>query len=216
MVLTPRNIVAGFIAGALSVIVFHQSAYALMSNWQMVQGQPWRMNSFVAPFNVPDLVNQSFWGGLWGIAFALVVDRMPRVPTWVNGLVFGMLGAMLLGSWLVVSLIKGRPLFSGYFTDFNIGRLRNGFVLNGVAFGVGLGLIYSYLPSRGPIDSFKGWDSSGPGAISGYIGLAAGILIIYAALSGLALKGTYSSPLLALLGVSIMVAGVLQLHKASR
>lgn len=215
MVVTPRNVVAGFLAGALSVIVFHQSAYAVMSNLGMVQGQPWRMNSFVAPFNVPDLVNQSFWGGLWGILFALVVDRMPRVPTWVNGLIFGLLFTMLLGSWIIVALIKGRPLFSGYFQNLDMGRLRNGFLLNGVAFGIGLGLIYSYLPSRGPDDRFDGWHPVGSGAISGYVGLIAGILVLYAAIAGLILKGAVSSPLLALLGIATMIVGVYQLQKST-
>lgn len=215
MILTPRNIVAGFLAGALSVIIFHQSAYALMGNYGMVRGMPWRMNSFVPPFGVPDLVNQAFWGGMWGILFALVVDRMPRVPTWVNGLLFAMIFPMLLGSWILVSLIKGRPLFSDYFKDFDLGRLRNGFLLNGIAFGIGLGLIYSYLPSRGPTDSFQGGDSTGPGAIGGYVGLAAGVLIVYGAFAGFVLKGTGSSPLLMLLGLSVLFAGVYQLHKAS-
>lgn len=215
MVVTPRNIVAGFLAGALSVIVFHQSAYALMSNLGMVQGQPWRMNTFVAPLGVPDLVNQAFWGGLWGILFALVVDRMPRVPTWVNGMIFAMIGTMLLGSWIIVSLIKGRPLFSGYLQNYDLGRLRNGFLLNGVAFGIGLGLIYGLLPSRGAEERFTGWEPIGAGKISGYVGLAAGLLIMYSGIAGLLLKGPVSSPILALLGMSIMIAGIYQLQKAS-
>lgn len=214
MHVTPRNIVAGFVAGAFAVIIFHQGVYSLMSNWGMVSGQPWRMTP--NPYGVPDLVNQSFWGGLWGILFALIIDRMPPIPNWVNGLLFGLIFPMLLGSWILVSLIKGRPLFSGYFADFNLGRLRNGFVLNGVAFGIGLGIIYGLLPSRGGNDFYKGPPASSPAYFSGYISLAVGLGLLYAALSGLVLRGTHSSPLLALVGLAAMAFGIYQLARAGR
>jgi hypothetical protein len=62
----------------------------------------------------------------------------------VRGFVFGCIFPMLLGSWLIVALIKGQPLLANAFgkNGFNILQLRNGFLLNGVAFGIGLGLLY--------------------------------------------------------------------------
>lgn len=215
MVISPRNVIAGFVSGALAVIAFHQCAYALMANWGLVNGRPWRLDTTVAPFAVPDLVNQAFWGGLWGILFALVIDRMPRVPNWVNGMIFGMVFPMLLGSWIIVSLIKGRPLFSGYLTDFDITRLRNGFVLNGVAFGLGLGLIYSWMPSRGGDSFYGGPPASSAGLIPGYVSFAVSLAILGAALSGLVLRGTSSSPLLVLLGLVAMVLAIRQMSQSS-
>ena len=58
---------------------------------------------------------------------------------------FGCIFPMLIGSWLVVSLLKGQPVLAGVLTDGNIWRLRPGFLINGVAFGLGLGLIYPLL-----------------------------------------------------------------------
>ena len=50
-------------------------------------------------------------------------------------------GPMLLGSWLVVSLIKGQPIMAGWVPQ----RLLVGWLLNGIAFGIGLGLLYPLL-----------------------------------------------------------------------
>ena len=69
-----------------------------MGKFGLVTNLPWRFTGSVPPFGVPDLVSQSFWGGMWGILFALIIDRMPRLPTWVNGMLFGMIFPMLLAA----------------------------------------------------------------------------------------------------------------------
>ena len=136
----------GFAAGALAVLIFHQSVYFVLSQFGMVQNLPWRMNP-IPPFGVPSLLNQMFWGGLWGALFALIVRWAPG-PLWLAGLVFGLIFPMTLGSWVLVPLIKGQPLFSGYFIHHDPLRLLTGFLLNGIAFGTGLGVIYSTLGSK--------------------------------------------------------------------
>ncbi|MGE0630743.1 MAG: hypothetical protein AB7O43_23400, partial [Hyphomicrobiaceae bacterium] len=139
----PHKAVAGFLTGALSVLVFHQGMYfALIKLGFRLSGTPWEMSPG-GPYGVPVLLNQMFWGGLWGLLFAYLVDHLPSELPWLKGLVFGMVFPMLLGGWLVVSLLKGRPLFGGAFTNgFNPAALLRGFLLNGVAFGIGLGLLY--------------------------------------------------------------------------
>lgn len=137
--------VAGFAAGALAVAIFHQGMYVLLARLGIpLQGVPWDMRPDVAAYGLPRLVNLMFWGGLWGIAFAWLGDRLSG-PGWWRGMLFGMLGPMLLGSWIVVSLIKGRPVLNGFLTDWSLLRLRTGFLLNGVAFGLGLGLLHPLL-----------------------------------------------------------------------
>ena len=135
--------IAGFIAGFLAVAIFHQGMYLLLKQTGVpLPGAPWNMAPFAGAYGMPTVVNQCFWGGLWGILFAFLVDRMPGGPSWLKGFIFGVIFPMLLGSWLIVALVKGQPIFSGFLTDYNILRLRNGFLLNGVAFGLGLGLLY--------------------------------------------------------------------------
>ena len=142
------KIVAGFIAGALAVLVFHQGMYVVMQYLGLpLRGAPWSMAADPAAYGMPRVLNQAFWGGLWGIVFAYLIDNMPFGPNWLRGFIFGMVFPMLLGSWVVVAMIKGQPMFSGAFgkDGFNILALRNGFLLNGLAFGIGLGLLYPML-----------------------------------------------------------------------
>ena len=35
------------------------------------------------------LFNQMFWGGLWGILFAFLIDYIPGDMGWLQGLIFG-------------------------------------------------------------------------------------------------------------------------------
>jgi hypothetical protein len=143
---TAIRLILGFVAGVLAVLIFHQGMFALLNAGGYIPVRPFRMNP-VTPLGVPWLINQMFWGGLWGILFAALYDNLGSPPGWAKGLVFGMIGPMLLGSWLVVAVIKGNPILGDYLRDYNILRLRNGFLLNGIAFGIGLGLLYPLLRS---------------------------------------------------------------------
>ncbi len=141
------RVVGGFLAGALAVLIFHQGMYVLMQQAGLpLAGSPWNMTPDKAAYGMPRVVNQMFWGGLWGIVFAYVIDVLPG-PNVVRGFIFGCVFPMLLGSWLLVAMIKGTPYFAGAFAKggFNILALRNGFLLNGIAFGIGLGLLYPFI-----------------------------------------------------------------------
>ena len=120
-------------------------------------GTPWNMTPLKSAYGLPVIVSQTFWGGVWGVLFAFLADHMPG-PGALKGFVFGCLFPMLLGSGLVVSLLKGQPVLAGLLTDGNIWRLRPGFLLNGVAFGIGLGLLYPLL---------AGWMGAKSGRTSG-------------------------------------------------
>jgi hypothetical protein len=146
MPITAIRIVAGFLAGILAVAIFHQGMYlVLLQTGVPLQGKFWNMAPAASAYGVPILFNQMFWGGLWGILFGLMYDVLPGGQGWLKGFLFGMVFPMLLGSWLVVALIKGQPVLSGLLTDWDFMRLRTGFLLNGVAFGLGLGLLYPAL-----------------------------------------------------------------------
>lgn len=141
---TLPRMAAGFIAGALAVLIFHQGMYLLLQLLGLpLRGAVWSLAADPAAFGLPRLANQMFWGGAWGVLFAMIYPSVPGGEGWLKGLVFGLVFPMLIGSWLVVALIKGQPLFSGAFAKgFNPLALRNGFLLNGVAYGIGLGLLY--------------------------------------------------------------------------
>ena len=62
--------IAGFIAGALAVAIFHQGMYLLMKQFGVpLPGAPWNMAPAASAYGMPTVLNQMFWGGLWGILF---------------------------------------------------------------------------------------------------------------------------------------------------
>ncbi len=63
-----------------------------------------------APFGVPEIASLVFWGGLYGVLYALLRPNL-RGPSVVWGLLLGLLACLI--DWLVVDPLKGRPPFTG-------------------------------------------------------------------------------------------------------
>ena len=131
----------GFCAGALAVLAFHQVMVALLSAAGMIPTSPYSMRP-VPPFNVPSILNSMFWGGLWGIVFAFIAHRLPGRALWLGGLLFGLLGPLLV-NWFVVSPMKGQPIAAGLVPS----RMLAGILIAG-AFGIGVAFIYGVLRPR--------------------------------------------------------------------
>jgi hypothetical protein len=108
--LTMRTILLGFVAGVLAVLVFHQGTVWLLHMVGQLPTGPFGMRP-IPPFGVPQIVNQCFWGGLWGILIAVLLQRL-RVPDLLFGFLFGVV-ALGLTNWVVLPVIKGGPYFVG-------------------------------------------------------------------------------------------------------
>ncbi|MDB5594355.1 MAG: hypothetical protein JWM36_1316 [Hyphomicrobiales bacterium] len=126
-------VIFGFVAGFLAVPVFHQLAQ--LGLYVTIPGRnfPWNMRPNA--LGVPALINLAFWGGVWGIVFALIQTRFPRgVLYFVLALLFGAILPTAFG-WYVLAPWRGQPVpaFSIY-----------GPIING-AWGLGTGIIYSLL-----------------------------------------------------------------------
>jgi hypothetical protein len=134
-----RTLLLGFIAGALAVAIFHQAMVLLLGYVGLARSAPWSFAP-VPPFAVPRLIDIMFWGGVWGVVYAVLIDRLLRSwPLWLVGLVFGLLGPVLFG-WTIVALIKGNALFAG----FNATRMLASVLING-CYGIGVALIFAGL-----------------------------------------------------------------------
>jgi hypothetical protein len=108
-----RTAIAGFIAGALGVLVFHQPGFWIAKELGLLNVQLYSMRP-VPPWAVPTIVSQVFWGGLWGIAAIFLIERLP-VP--LNGVLGWMLFACIvvtLVNWFIVLPIKGAPVGGGF------------------------------------------------------------------------------------------------------
>jgi hypothetical protein len=112
--LSPLDLVMGFAAGFVAVLVFHQLALALL----LALGVPVPFMPYnfarTQPLGVPVVLSLAFWGGIWGIVFVLVERRFPRgARYWVAALVFGAVFPTLVG-WFIVAPLKGLPVAGGW------------------------------------------------------------------------------------------------------
>jgi hypothetical protein len=138
-----RRFVLGFVAGAVAVLAFHQVVVLLLGLLGAIPPRAYAITP-VPPFSVPTIVNSLFWGGLWGVVFALIADRLPRAwPLWLSGLVFGLLGPLMF-NWFVVAPLKGQAMAAGFVPL----RMYPGVLILG-AFGIGVALILQALSRWG-------------------------------------------------------------------
>ena len=137
---TTRTALLGVAAGVLSVLIFHQGTVWLLHMAGQVPNGPYGLRP-IPPFGVPQVVNQCFWGGLWGVAIAVLLRRL-RVPDLLFGFLFGAV-ALGLTNWVVLPAIKGGP----YFVGGDPRRLAITVAIVG-AFGWGVALILRGLRTR--------------------------------------------------------------------
>jgi hypothetical protein len=141
--LNARALAIGFIAGALSVLVFHQGMVLLLYLMKQTPNFPWNLAIMRGPLPIPALVNQMFWGGLWGVGFAVVGGMIPIAHTVLRGVVYGLLGPYLLGNAILVPFFKGGPYFWGWAPQ----RMILGALIGG-AFGAGIAVFMRLLARR--------------------------------------------------------------------
>jgi len=138
--MTPTRLVVGFVAGFLSVLTFQSALIAILYAAGAIPFAPWRMTP-VPPFGVPQSLSAAFWGGLWGVAYALLepglTARLGR--WWAGGLAFGALP--LLALWFVALPLKGLPVGGGFAPSGVLVAV----VLH-VVFGLGTAAIFRFAP----------------------------------------------------------------------
>jgi hypothetical protein len=129
----------GFIAGFFATLIFHQLMLALLWGLGLAPFPPYPM-TLTHPFLIPAVFSLSFWGGVWGILFALIHGRFPRrAAYWVVAFFFGAILPSLV-ALLVVLPLKGHPMGGGW----HLPLLLTAFLVNG-AWGIGTGLILKWL-----------------------------------------------------------------------
>ena len=141
----------GFIAAAISVVVVHQTIIYILGLNGMTRSMPWDLRPLgygVVP-KIPILVNNIFWGGMWGVVFALVYQWLPGGASWLKGLIFGVL-VVIFSNWIFLPLIRQyifsyppQALFAGFNGSNPMVLLPAFLVLTG--FGLGLGIIYGLI-----------------------------------------------------------------------
>ncbi|CAA9891776.1 conserved membrane hypothetical protein [Candidatus Methylobacter favarea] len=129
----------GFAAGFLATLIFHQLTLALLWNAGIAPFAPFSLAA-TQPFGVPAVFSLAFWGGIWGILFAVVDDNFPRGNSyWITAFLFGAILPSLV-ALLIVLPLKGKPIGGNWQPTL----LLTAFLING-AWGVGTGLFLKTL-----------------------------------------------------------------------
>jgi hypothetical protein len=132
---TTLRLALGFVAGFFAVLLFHQPVVAALAHAGLIKAGVYSLAA-TRPFGVPQVISLSFWGGVWGIVFALVDRRFPRGGLyWLYAFLFGAIFPTLV-AWFVVSPLKHVPTAAGW----DAAKMFAGFLANG-AWGVGTALL---------------------------------------------------------------------------
>ena len=129
----------GFSAGAISALVFHQGLAAVFDLIGVGSLAAFRLSP-TWPFGIPAIVSLSFWGAMYGAAFALAAPRF-RHPLWRMGLGMGLIAGLV--TLFVVLPLKGFPIAHGG-AVWPIART----LLLTLSWGIGMGTILSLLRPR--------------------------------------------------------------------
>src|SRR5688572_16323683 len=132
-----RWIAIAFIAGAISVLVFHQGAVALLGSLGMTDRVPYVMQP-TEPYGVPQVSSLTFWGGVWGVFFAVLLNRFYGWGLVIAAL---LLGAVLptLVAWFLVAPLKGQAMAAGLVPmAMAVGVIANAAWGLGTGFGLAL------------------------------------------------------------------------------
>lgn len=136
---TPMRAILGFVAAVIAVLTFHQGMILVLGQFGLVRSTVYNFSP-VGPFGVPLLVNQCFWGGVYGAVFGILWPRFSW-PAWTCGLTFGVVASLV--SMFVVSPLKGGPFGAGW----QAWPMARNLLING-SWGLGLGLIAPLLLPR--------------------------------------------------------------------
>jgi hypothetical protein len=147
--LPSRWLLVGFISGALSVLIFHQGAAALLHALALTPRLPYSMQA-TAPFGIPQVWSLAFWGGVWGVVLAAALARMHGGSLIIGATVFGAILPTLV-AWFIVAPLKGQPVAAGFAPlAMAIGPIVNA----AWGLGVGIGLALFGAPQREAVSRF--------------------------------------------------------------
>jgi hypothetical protein len=141
LVIWTGRLLFAFAAGFVAVLAFHQPMLALLHNVGLTPLTAYPMQP-TSPFGIPRVLSLALWGGVWALALAVVLARLPTKACWPAALVFGALGPSLV-NWLVVLPLKGAPVGGGWHPS----GIATALIIN-AAWGLGTALLWLLATGR--------------------------------------------------------------------
>ena len=149
MIRVSNRVFLGCVAGALSILAFHQTTLQIFY-WLGWAAHPAFRIAHVPPFDAPLVASITFWGAVYGGMFGLL-SAFTRISVWLRGIIAG-LCAMTL-SWFVFLPLMGHPAAFGWQT----GPMVRSFVAYQM-WGLGLALVFPLLFPRPIVRRTRIWD----------------------------------------------------------
>ncbi len=149
MTRTSTRIFLGSVAGALSILVFHQVTLQIFF-WLGWAPHPAFRIAHVGPFSAPLVASITFWGAVYGGVFGLLLP-VAKGPLWARGMVAG-LCAMAL-AWFLFLPLMGHPAAFGW----EAWPMLRSFIAYQM-WGIGLGLVLPRLLPRPIVRRSQNWD----------------------------------------------------------
>lgn len=135
------NLVKWFLAGFGATLVFHQGLLGLLHVAGISPMAPYNLAP-TAPLGVPQVLSLAFWGGIWALALAPLIRKLPPPRRWPAWIIAGAIGPSMVALFIVFPL-KGMPMAGGWDPKLIVGAL----LLNG-AWGLGCAVLLRLLKSR--------------------------------------------------------------------
>lgn len=149
MTTAPTRMFLAAAAGALSMLLFHQTTLQVFYWLGLAPTAAFRL-AIVPPFGVPQVVSGCFWAALIaGFGYGTLAPRGGPLA-WIRGLPLGLLGMLLV--WFVVLPLKGQPAAFGWQTQA-ITRTATASLM----WGLGVGVLYRMLLPRRLLRRGKHW-----------------------------------------------------------
>jgi hypothetical protein len=131
----PRRLIVGFLAGAISVLLFHQGALGLLHALGLAPQAPYSFTE-TYPLGIPQVWSLAFWGGVWGVLLAGSLAMLHGAGLVIVSTLYGMVFPTLV-AWFIVAPLKGQPVAA----DFAPMAMAIGLIVNAAwGFGTGTGL----------------------------------------------------------------------------
>ena len=137
----------GLVAGALAMLLCHQTSLQLLYWCGLIQHPAFRLAS-VPPFNVPMIVSVTFWGALFGA----ILNMLPTLPARVSvrGLVNSLFAILMV--WFFVRPIAGHGVAFGWNPH---AMAASAFA--GLCWGYGVAVIQPVLHPRCLLQRSRNW-----------------------------------------------------------
>jgi hypothetical protein len=148
MIRPSTNIFLGCIAGAISVLVFHQTTLQLFFWLGWAPHAAFRI-AHVPPFNAPLVASITFWGAVYGGVFGALVPWV-RGPLWLKGMAAGL--CVMALAWFAFLPLMGHPAAFGW----QAWPMLRSFIAYQM-WGVGLSLLLPLLHPRRIGGSQRDW-----------------------------------------------------------